>query len=309
VLAFARERKLYGQPILALDAVARRLADAYTDLLIGEALSLGACRAVQAKPDQLPLTSACAKYLVPQLAAESMDSLAVVLGARSYLAEEHWHGIFEKMRRDCAVTGLFDGSSPVNLNAIVEQLPALAAARNSDEMDAELRELFAPSPPPAPWLTDIEFELATDSDGIHHGVSVARRVINAGGGTRYDQELRELLQWCEAETKRLDAALAREVDSPDWPRSGAAYDLAARYSLLHAAGACAWKWLAWRNHPFADDFLASGLWLRLCLLRIAERLGRDRHDFDASHLAALARLQRVHDERRPSPTAPGSEPQ
>ncbi|WP_165495089.1 acyl-CoA dehydrogenase family protein [Actinomadura roseirufa] len=298
VLAFARERTLYGRPILALDAVAVRLADAYADLLIGEALGLGACRAVQAAPDQLPLTSACAKYLVPQLAAESMDSLAVVLGARSYLAEEHWHGIFEKMRRDCAVTGLFDGSAPVNLNIIAEQLPGLASARDGADRDAELLEIFTPEPPPAAWLTEIEFELATDADGILRGVSAARRVVGAEGGTECDEALGELLRWCEAETARLDAEVAEERGRPGWPRSGAAYDLAARYSLLHAAGACAWKWLAWRGHPSAGEFLTGGTWLRLCLVRITERLGRPRDDLDASHHAALRHLEQVHDEHQ-----------
>ena len=64
-VSYARSRRLYGGAIIELEPVARRLVDAYTELLIGETVALGACRAVQLCPEQLPLTSACVKYPRP----------------------------------------------------------------------------------------------------------------------------------------------------------------------------------------------------------------------------------------------------
>ena len=66
-------------------------------------------------PEQASLSSAMAKYLVPTLAEAGLGSLSVTLGARYYLREEHVHGIFQKMLRDNAVIGLFDGSTAINL--------------------------------------------------------------------------------------------------------------------------------------------------------------------------------------------------
>ncbi|MFJ2443032.1 MULTISPECIES: acyl-CoA dehydrogenase family protein [unclassified Streptomyces] len=296
-LDFARSRTLYGAPIVTMEPVARRLVDAYTDVLIGETLALGACRAAHLAPDQLPLMSACVKYLVPRTATDSIESLSGVLGARSYLAEEHWHGIFEKMRRDCSVTTLFDGSSPVNLQAIVEQLPGLARARSADQVTDVPSGLFAPAPPALDWVAAEDLELATDADAVLHGLTAAYRTLRDGHHTLAPRrELLELLEWFGAETDRLDTETVRNAGDADWNRSGAAYDLAARYSHLHAAGACAWKWLNWCTES-SDPFIADGTWLVLCLRRIATRIGREPIVLDDIDRAALARLERAHDDQ------------
>lgn len=297
VMSFARSHRLYGRAIVELEPVARRLVDAYTELLIGETSALGACRAVQLCPDQLPLMSACVKLLVPQMATDSIESLSVALGARSYVAGEHWYGIFEKMRRDCAVTALFDGSSPVNLNAIADQLPALALARAAGSVDGVPPDLFARASPGLPWVDEVNFDLATGSDAIHRGVVAACEMIRSEGErTAHGRQLLGLLEWCQAETTQLDVDVMQRAGNADWRRSGAAYDLAIRYSHLHAAGACCWKWLGWREES-PDAFITSGAWLVLCLRRLAERMGMERIAFDDVDRAALARLERAYDEQ------------
>jgi hypothetical protein len=183
--------------------------------------------------------SACVKYLIPQMAADSIESLGVVLGAQSYIASGHRHGIFEKMRRDCAVTALFEGSSPVVLKAIADQLPSLVRAREVKVVEEIPSDLFAMSSPPLTWPDGNDFELTTDSDAILNGVAQAYGVICGEGKhtAAHHRELLELLEWCLTETERLDTELVRHAGESGRHLSGAGYDLAARYTHLHAAGA------------------------------------------------------------------------
>jgi alkylation response protein AidB-like acyl-CoA dehydrogenase len=297
-LAFARTRRLYGEPIIELEPVMRRLVDAYTDLLIGETVAVAACRAAHLCPDQLPLMSACVKYLVPQFANDSIESLSVVLGARSYLTGEHWHGIFDKMRRDCAVTSLFDGSVPVNLSSIVNQLPALVHARRTEAVKSPSPLLFSRNTPELRWLNEAEFELGTDYDSVHGTMAAARQMIQGEAALgEHRVALLELLQLFGRESERLDIEVEYASRDIDWRRSGAAYDLAARYCHLHAAGACCGKWLCWRRER-CDEFIRSGGWLLLCLRRLAARIGVESPPFDAVDQAALDRLNLAFDQER-----------
>lgn len=296
-VSFARSRRLYGRAIIELEPVRCRLVDAYTELLIGETAAHAACRAVQLRPDQLPLMSPCVKFLVPQMAAEGIESLSVVLGARSYLAGEHWCGVAEKMRRDCAVTALFDGSAPVTVDAIIDQLPGLALARAEGNATTRPGNLFCRAAPPLPWVNEVDFDLATDSDDIFRGVAAARGVIqDEKERLAYGWQLLELLDWCQAEMERLDTDMALRAGDADWRRSGAAHDLASRYCHLHFAGACCWKWLEWRDES-PEAFVTSGAWLAVCLRRLAARAGMEREVFDDLDHAAFSRMERAYDER------------
>ena len=70
-------------------------------------------------------------------------------------------------------------------------------------------------------------------------MTAARDVVRGEGEhLAHGIELLELLERCEVETARVDAEITRGAGDADWRRSGAAYDLAAQYSHLHAAGAC-----------------------------------------------------------------------
>lgn len=298
-VAFAAGRRLYGAPIAELESVAGVLVDAYTDLLIGETLALGACRSAHLAPEQLPLLSASVKYLVPRLAAESLEALCGVLGARSYLAGEHWYGIVEKLRRDCAVTSLFDGSAPVNLGAIADQLPELVSARLTNPRPSADPGLFGATTGTAtlPWLDEIEFELATGEDRIITGITAVREELRVSPGG-YHRELPVLLDLFAAAVAGTDVEVTRHAGDPERHRSGATYDLAARYTALQAGGACAWTWLN-RRGGTADPFTADGSWLVLRLRRLARVAGLQpaRDGLGEVERAALARLQHAYDER------------
>lgn len=69
--------------------------------------------------------SSAVKVFVPMTAESSVQRLSAVLGARFYLREGHWGGVFQKLLRDNAVVSLFDGSTAVNLEVLALQLPRL----------------------------------------------------------------------------------------------------------------------------------------------------------------------------------------
>lgn len=317
-LGFARTRRLYDGPVIALEPVARRLVDAFTDLLVGETLAAGACRAAHDRPGQLPLQSLCAKYLIPHRATGAIESLGVVLGARSYLTDPQQEPVFEKMRRDCAVTGLFDGATPVVLGGLADQLAPLAEARAAGRPDTRgMTALFAADPDGDTGTAPLDPErmaLDTDEDAVAAGLDRLAAVLEGphpppGLTAARHAELRTLTGRLRTALAALDAQAIALAADPGQRRTGAAYDLAARYTHLHAAGACAWRWLAHREAAPADPaagpagtdpaagLLADGGWLTLCLRRLAGQAGilPPAPALDGLDAAALTTLNDLYD--------------
>lgn len=125
VTEFCLRRQLYGHPISDLEVVKERLAKSYVQYLVMEIVARFAARAITALPEELSIISAFAKAFVPQQAESVIEDLAVTFGARSYLRETWYGGIFQKLRRDIPLVSLFDGSSQVNLYVMANQLPQL----------------------------------------------------------------------------------------------------------------------------------------------------------------------------------------
>jgi alkylation response protein AidB-like acyl-CoA dehydrogenase len=147
--SFASKRRLYGKTAFDIPVVRHALANAYADFLAADALTLVACRSASLVPEEMSVTSAIVKAIVPALIDDILREVGVVLGARGYLREGDGTAMFQKIVRDHAVVGLFDGSTAVNLAVLANQLPKLADARS----DAKIRsELFDRSElPDLPW--------------------------------------------------------------------------------------------------------------------------------------------------------------
>ncbi|AOZ02125.1 hypothetical protein BKK81_22695 [Cupriavidus sp. USMAHM13] len=141
-LRFARARRLYGKLAIEIPMVRARLARCYVGILVGDLVAQVACRAISARPAELSVLSAVAKFHVPSEAEAIARELALVLGARHYVRSEFPWGVFEKQMRDNQVVSLFDGSTQVNLSLISAQLRALSM---------RLRERLEAGPGPG-WL-------------------------------------------------------------------------------------------------------------------------------------------------------------
>ncbi|MER6901491.1 acyl-CoA dehydrogenase family protein, partial [Amycolatopsis sp. NPDC000740] len=134
---FAARHEMYGRRLSDLPQAARTLAQAYADLLVCEAFTLVATRAIHSLTAEQSVISAAVKYFVPTTMDHVITRLAGVLGARSLLTTAYAHGAFEKLRRDHRIVGIFDGSSAVNLASLVNQFPAFVRGYRRGRIDTD----------------------------------------------------------------------------------------------------------------------------------------------------------------------------
>jgi hypothetical protein len=230
-------------------------------------MGLAISRGAHSATEQLSVWSSVQKYFVPTRAQRALESLSVVLGARYYLREAHWQGIFQKMLRDNALVALFDGSTVVNLTLLGAQLPELArrrAALGGPEVEraghrlGALFDLAAPLPPFDPG----RIRLASEGDDILLGARLAsHRLAALDQGGEVVPRLRLMADEVVRQIAALDGVL-RE--------SGCSFELARRHCALHAACACLLAWL--HNRGSLGSFFARGEWLALALARLLAEL-------------------------------------
>lgn len=268
-LDFARGRRLYGDTVLAISHARHQLACSFADLLLCDAIVIAAARALHVTPGQASLTSAVAKYLVPVMSERIVSETSVILGARHYLREDHWGGIFQKMRRDNDVLSLFDGSTVINLSSIASQLGALAMGRRDgrrDELADRAPALFRLAEAvPALRFDRIELtcqgrnDVLEGLDALAGRIERARRSPNVPGRT--GDELDRLVHAVAGELARLEDHL-RAGFAAGWAtrqRSAEAIELARRYCLLHGVAAGLQVWA--HNHDLLGGAFERGDWL------------------------------------------------
>ncbi|QEV30481.1 acyl-CoA dehydrogenase [Streptomyces coeruleorubidus] len=275
---FGLEHRLYGKRLIDLPQAHRALTEAYADLFAMEAVTLLASRGVHTLTEEMSVSSAAVKYLVPTTADELITGMGQFLGARSFLSEEFAHGLFAKLERDHRIVGIFDGNTLVNLNALINQFAALARGYRAGRTDAEGLAAAAMLDAQIPVFDPARLQL-TSRTGNSVAASLPRAVA----------ELRELVTSGEAPESLLTVAekllrisdttheqMAAHRPSPrDVP--AAAFDLAHRYTLCSAAAACLQVWLRNRTTVAADTTATAGLWqdglwAEAALCRLAERL-------------------------------------
>jgi hypothetical protein len=308
-LDFALHRPIYQRNVFALAYPRRLLVDAFLDLLMCDALAIAAARAMHLAPGELSLWSATARYFVPATIETMLSNLTVVLGARSYLREGHWHGLFQKVVRDHAQLGLFDGDPAVNLEVIAGQL-RLLSERRGQPCDAEARsrlmgQIFGLSQT-LPRFDAGRFSEETRGSDLLAGVGLLRRelaMLKERDGGKPDAFLlgqligligrvAEMEAACEAERSRIETQYGGEAE-----RSGEMLKLAARTCALRAALACGYLWL--HNCDELGAFFAAGDWLVLCLARVVDPEGLDRDLVYQEQEARVADTLRLyHEEKR-----------
>ncbi|MCX4754376.1 acyl-CoA dehydrogenase [Kitasatospora purpeofusca] len=290
VTDFALGRRLYHRAVADLPHARSVLTGAFLDLLVADCFTTTVCRALHVLPERTSVYAASVKHLVPTLYRESVDRLAVLLGARSFLREGPY-GIFQKHARDLPVASLVHAGGTVCQATVIPQLPRLA--RQS-------------------WLTDgpapaALFHLAGDLPELDLG----RLGVTAGRedpliGTLVDaaarlaaepvlgplcaqllDELRALRQSCLELAPRDRTPLADPVS----------FRLAERYGVLLAAASCLGVWLHNPDHP--GSFLRGTGWLAAALARLTARLGCPPvPGADAAHPEVFAELIERHQDGR-----------
>jgi alkylation response protein AidB-like acyl-CoA dehydrogenase len=270
ILAGARPSQ--GETEMELPQTRRVLCQSYGDLLLAEAVSLVAVRAIHGLTEELSVSSAIVKYFVPTLVHRMLSRLATVIGPRSQLVGSAYeHGRFQKVQRDHRIVGIFDGSTVVNLHSLVNQFSCLVRGYQQARVDqGGLRWAAELSEPPPDFDRD-RLQLVS-----RHGSSLVQSLPAAAG------ELRDLAASRQAPASigelagRLHAAADQVIErmaahrpiATDAPV--AALALAQGYAACFAGAAAIQLWLRNRpprKGPEADGLWASGLWLETCLSR------------------------------------------
>ncbi len=278
-LNFALSRKLYGNTVFALPHARTTLVNAFLDLLICDCVTTGSARALHTAPDQMSLNSSLAKYFVPTTIESVMRNLSVVLGARHYLREGHCWGVFQKIVRDIAILSVFDGSQAVNLNAISLQLSQLAEKRErgSEEKRAEmtdrLHKTFCLDEQLQPFDAEKLSLNSRGRDDVVQGFEMAVAEVEslkADGSVEGEVKasIVEMSRRLIEQLKRQEEMLVGRRGKGETAASNSAemFEMASRYSRVHAAAACVEVWL--RNREREGEYFRRGEWLEMSLERV-----------------------------------------
>ncbi|CAM5641519.1 Acyl-CoA dehydrogenase family protein OS=Streptomyces tendae OX=1932 GN=GUR47_32390 PE=3 SV=1 [Streptomyces tendae] len=275
---FAAEATDRGTPLAKVPHVRRELGEAVAGLLLAEAAGVVAARSVHALTGEMSVVSAVAKAFVPAQVDDLVARLLHTLGPYG-LTDADPHGRFAKLERDHRIIGIFDGSSLVNRNALIDQFPRLARAYRKGRRDetglAEVTDVHAPLRPFRPEaLSLLSGTGASVVAALPSAVDRVRDLAASGGATGGLATLAERIRQA---TDGLHERMATVRYSPR-AVPGHAFGLAEQYELCFAAAAAVHLWL--RRPDRVDE-----TWLRACLVKALTDLGEpveasDRDAFD-----------------------------
>ncbi|AFY77114.1 MAG: acyl-CoA dehydrogenase [Hydrococcus sp. C42_A2020_068] len=280
-LNFATNRVLYGKKAIDLPQPRKTLVDAFLDILICECETIGAARGFHIIPEQFSVWASVVKYFVTVRLETMVNSVYVVLGSRFYFREEHDYGIFQKVLRDNSIISMFDGSTIVNLHALILQLRQLSKyrARRKPQTMAEIRsrlETIFSLNKPVPTFEPQKLELfGRGMDDPLQGLEIALQQLE---GLKEDTDLdpavlAKLLDLGNLVLEELNAhdeQIANSKFEFGHEQSPELFEIAKKYCTLHAAAACLHMWLY--NRKNLGDFFAKGEWLVLSLHRLLRSL-------------------------------------
>ncbi|WP_037686456.1 acyl-CoA dehydrogenase family protein [Streptomyces durhamensis] len=274
---YALARHNHGTPLVELPQSRRLLARSYADLLTAEALTVFAARALHTLPGELSTVSAVTKFLVPTLAEQALGRLSRLVGTRSLLLGDTFeHGRFQKVLRDHRIVGIFDGSSVINLNSLVNQFPLLARAHRRGEVDEAGLHAAAGLADPLPELDPARLELLPRrGSSVLHAVPAAVAELHslAAAGevpASLARRAAELAEVVDEVIEQIGRHKPVPVAAP-----ARSFGLAENYARCFAAAAALQLWL--RNRAAVDSAAThglweSGLWLECTLTTLLRRL-------------------------------------
>jgi alkylation response protein AidB-like acyl-CoA dehydrogenase len=273
-LDFSLSRRLYRKKIVQIPHVQNILVDAFSDILICECVAISGMRSVQAMPDQMNVLSSVIKYFVPTTLESTIRNLAVLLGARHFLREGDYFGIFQKILRDSAIASVFEFSTVINLDAIVHSLDKLTRLEVSAEGRDRLDRAFCLSKELPPFAPESLKASSHGRNDVFHDLEFALDLAGETAKQRsIDSFVRDQLPLLGARVLEEAQGLRDSVEDVLKTDSGSLtspelFELAKRYCALHAASACLHMWC----YNDWDGFFGDGTWVVLCLKRILRNM-------------------------------------
>ncbi|NJL53025.1 MAG: acyl-CoA dehydrogenase, partial [Hydrococcus sp. SU_1_0] len=217
------------------------------------------------------------KYFVTTQLETTINNIYPVLGSRFYMREEHDFGMFQKILRDNSIISMFDGSTVVNLHALMLQFRQLTKQRRRRQLEnikaiaSRLEQIFSLSTP-APNFDGTQLELfGRGMDDPLQGLEISlRKLEELPQNTKINSELvSKLINLGNLVLEELDAhdeAIANSKFEFGHEQSPEMFEIAKKYCTLHAAACCLHMWLY--NRDFLGEFFAKGEWLVLSLHRL-----------------------------------------
>jgi alkylation response protein AidB-like acyl-CoA dehydrogenase len=277
VVDFALSRRLYGDTLLAIPHTRQILVDAFLDVMICDAVLTMALRSLHFLPQEMCVASAVVKWFIPVTIEASIRDLSIVLGARHYLREGHWEGMFQKISRDVVAIRLVHFSSIISLSHLAIQLKELGHGHRAGAKDsAETLEVVGNLGVPLPAFDPAKLTLTSRGrDSVVEGLGRAGAQIaglRSGVEAKTQEALVRLIdefltQLGTFEQRRAEVEREYGLEAGKSPEL---FQLAEQYCLAYAAGACVSLWL--HNRERCGEFFRRGHWLALSLERLAKRV-------------------------------------
>ena len=275
-LSFVLQRKLYKATAWDIPQVKEILIESFLNILICECISIATVRAIHSSPEQMSIFSSIVKYFVPTQVDCLIHKLSSILGARCFLREGHYQGIFQKISRDHSIVNIFDGNIAVNLYSIILQIKQLTNYRNRSKnclcnTDYERQKLIFDLNKPLPEVELENLQLYNrGQNDIIQGLEEALHVLGLmQENSDIDPEiLKILIVFTNHLIDEIDAH-DRLIDNLDEEyiyknsKSSELFAIAKKYCNIHSASACLQIWVYNRQH--FRSFVARGEWLVVCL--------------------------------------------
>ncbi|MFC9257063.1 acyl-CoA dehydrogenase family protein [Amycolatopsis thailandensis] len=295
--AFAAGRVIQRRPLLDRAHPRATLTRCAALLAAAESAALVSGRSIHALTGEMSVISAVVKAVAPALTDAILGELAELLGARSFLTDVYAHGAFQKLWRDHQIVSVFDGSTPVNRGALVQQFPRLVKEFAAGTVDGDgLAEAVSIGGAPGPL--DRGALALVSRRGCSLVQSLPRLAASLTGSAPDGLAAHATaLAATAGEIHELMAGVAPAARPPM-----AAYEFAEAYELCYAGAACLHTWSAERHRD--EPLWENGLWVRAALRALRARLaatlrlpvpgaeaGDDRiDDALAGHVAAAVRV-------------------
>ncbi|WP_328954368.1 acyl-CoA dehydrogenase family protein [Kitasatospora purpeofusca] len=265
---FTAARVIQKRPLAERPFPVSVLARSAALLTAAEATSLVAGRSLHSLTAEMSVTSVVAKALAPTLVDDTLGELAELLGARSFLSDVYEYGAFQKVWRDHQIVAVFDGSTPVNRAALVQQFPKLVRGFAAGTVDAGgLAEAVSVGGPVRPVDRGALTMVSRQGCSV---VQALPALVESIGGKPAPTGLAEQAVALHAMADYLHGRMA-EV-APAARPAMAAYELAAAYELCYAGAACLHLWAAGESEHAAEPLWQDGLWVRAALRALLARL-------------------------------------
>jgi acyl-CoA dehydrogenase len=115
-VAYATERKQFGQPISSFQLIQGMIADSKTEALVAKAMTMETARKRDAG-QSVTMEAAAAKYFASEMVGRVADRAVQIFGGAGYVAD---HGI-ERFYRDVRIFRIYEGTSQIQQVVIARE--------------------------------------------------------------------------------------------------------------------------------------------------------------------------------------------